>query len=142
MINSSGRLTAVLGWCPGHEPDGLTLYTDDERQSSVDVADWESDRELAGTYAELPLDRLTPGWRAVRPLPHALEPRREYVLYGWTKDNSSSTAHVHFTMEALRNDARGTILVWAGHSDANGHDAFLHVGSAEFQRHVRDHFDC
>jgi hypothetical protein len=141
MINSSGRLTAVLGWCPGHEPDGLTLYTENER-SAVGVADWEADRELAGRYAELPLDRLKPGWRAIRPLPRVLEPRREYTLYGWTRDNPSSTEHVYFTMDALRTGARGTILVPAGHRDENGHETFLHVGPAEFQHRVRAHFGC
>jgi hypothetical protein len=142
MIDSSGKLTAVFGWCPGHAPDGATLYTENERQSEVGVGHWEADHRLVGTYAELPLARPTQGWRATRPLPAALDPRREYVLFGGTSDNSSSTHPVEFTVAALQSNPRGTILVWAANRDENDGDEFINVDSAGFQRHVSDHFDC
>jgi hypothetical protein len=91
-----------------------------------------------GTYAELPLARPTQSWSAKRPLPAALDPGREYSLFGNTSDNSSITNHVDFTMAELQSTPRGTILVW----DANEGDELINVDSAGFQRHVRDHFDC
>jgi hypothetical protein len=141
-IDSSRQLTVVLGWCPGHTPDGVILYTENERQSNVSVGSWEADHPLAGTYAELPLTRPTQGWRAKRPLPDPLDPGRKYVLYGGTSDNSSSTAYVEFTVAELQSNPRGAIRVWAGRQDGNDDDEFINVDRAGFQRHVRDHFAC
>lgn len=62
-IDESGRLTAVLGWCPGHPPDTLVLYTDAPRGASrpeVTVATLRADGRPAGTYAELPLSAPPP----------------------------------------------------------------------------------
>ena len=135
--NATGKirkeLTVVLAWCPGHAPDGVTLYTENERRSSVVVGHWEADHRLAGTYAELPLARPTLGWRTTRPLPDALDPRRKYVLFGGTRDNSSSTHPVDFTVAALQSNPRDAIRVWAGSRDENDDDAFINVYPAGFQ---------
>ena len=40
-------------------------------------------------------------WSDERRLPRARQPGRSYPLYGWTRDNSSSTGDVTFTLADL-----------------------------------------
>jgi hypothetical protein len=142
MIAPSGRLTAVLGWCPDHAPDALVLYTDAERQSTVGVSHWSAAQKPAGTYLEVPLAEPPPGWSAKPPRLPALDPRREYILYGATRNNSSSTAHVHFTVAALQALTPGTILAVGEYVPEKDAWAELHVSAAEFQRQVRKRYGC
>ena len=106
-LEADGRLTAVLAWCPGRAPDGITLHTG-EREPELSIEF--NAPELPGTYAEAPLTELPQGWTSTSGMP-ALDPRRDYRVYGWTRDNSSSTRGVHFTLTRLRSHTSGGILI-------------------------------
>jgi hypothetical protein len=141
VVDNSGRLTAALSWCDGHPPDTLIVYFDGPGRSSIDVGRFSVTGKLTGTYTEVPLQAGQSGWKADIPLPPALDPARTYHMYGGTKNNSSSTSTVTFTVASLRGLPPGSIRIISNREEVNQYPA-LNVDRAEFQRQVHRQFDC
>ncbi|MFF4486733.1 hypothetical protein ACFY0F_09570 [Streptomyces sp. NPDC001544] len=69
----------------------------DDADRTVKVGSWTAGRPLTAGLATWTLDRASAGWAATRSLT-PLTADTTYVLYGWTKDNSSSSRSVSFTL--------------------------------------------
>jgi hypothetical protein len=113
-VDSHGVITAVVQTCR-HSVDGATLYWSDGPEGpdgrDTVMGEWAFSRSTAGQYVSWPLDAPhAEGVRATAPLKPLAE-GRTYSLYGWTHDNSWSTANVEFTLENLRSLPAGHVLV-------------------------------
>jgi hypothetical protein len=94
-------------------------------------------------FAKWSLATPTGGWKADAPrggvVGHlslgAMQQRREYTLYGWTNDNSSSAVGVTFTVEEVSQLKPGQVLYWAAEGPDKSQTRDLNrVGSeAEFR---------
>ncbi|MEV7181351.1 hypothetical protein [Kitasatospora sp. NPDC093679] len=94
-VSGDGHLLGVMMVC-GHRIDGATLYV---RSADPDetVASWTADQALKPGLTTWTLDSPAAGWVATGPsVP--LTAGAHYTLYGWTKDNSWSSAGVSFTL--------------------------------------------
>jgi len=95
-LTGDGHLLGVMMVC-GHQIDGATLYVDsDDANKQVTVGSWTADRPLRAGLTTWTLDTPAAGWTATRALT-PLTAKTPYTLYGWTKDNSSSSGSVSFT---------------------------------------------
>ncbi|MCW2916244.1 MAG: hypothetical protein JWN52_4312 [Actinomycetia bacterium] len=141
MLGPSGRLIAVLGWCPGHAPDGMTLYTEDAQRPSFKVSKFTVDPRPEGTYAEVPLADPPLGWSADPPLLPTLDPQHQYTLSGWTK-NTSSARNVDFTVASLKNIGPGRIVFQRLDVKEKDESGVFRLGVEDFQREVRDQDGC
>lgn len=126
-LDAAGHLTAVLAWCPGKAPDGITLHTE---AGNPELSIEYRAPELSGTYAQAGLSEPSPGWTASARLP-VLDPGREYRLYGWTKDASSSTRAVTFRLAELRAD--DSILIQDEYDEATDSWPNVHLTAEEFR---------
>ncbi|MFH9610879.1 hypothetical protein [Streptomyces sp. NPDC017448] len=96
-MTADGHLLGVIMVC-GHHIDGATLYvSSDDVNKQVRVGSWTADRPLTPGVSTWPLDSPAAGWTATRPLA-PLTAKTNYVLYGWTKDNSWSASGISFTL--------------------------------------------
>jgi len=126
-VDQDGNLVIVLAWC-GRQPDGVTLYhntyaedptpaTYDPDASGpanppIDDASYLAPR-VAGETTSFRLVAPGNGWRAEQQQIPSLDPAITYRAYGWTRDNTFSTAHVEFQSgdaDKLRRTP-GTVLV-------------------------------
>ena len=74
------------------------------------------------------------GWRAKKPM-ETLDPGRQYTLYGWTRDNSSSTGDVTFTLANLEKLEPGQVRYLVGY-DKEAEEDIYKVGSPDdFRAH-------
>ncbi|MFD5256785.1 hypothetical protein ACFWM5_28625 [Streptomyces bobili] len=119
-VTEDGRPVGVLMVC--HDRiDGATLYEDGAQEDRRDtVAAWSRTPPAEGLVT-WPLTTGGGGWSVDDPMPAALEKGRTYSLYGWTSDNSWSTAHVTFTLADLAGLRPGRVRYFAG-DDAPGAD--------------------
>lgn len=62
-----------------------------------------------------------------------MEPDREYHPYGWTRDDSSSTAEVTFTLALLAQLEPGQVRYFAGHDEKQNADLFKTGTSSDFR---------
>lgn len=96
--------------------DGATLYADaaeDSEEADPDhLGRWTRGKPAKG-FTMWRLDSGGRGWHTDKPLA-ALEPRRTYSLYGWTRDNSVSAESVDFTLEQLARLEPGQVRYWNG----------------------------
>lgn len=111
--------------------DGASLYFDDEADpqaeaGSVDAGRWSSKApvNVASTWS---FSSPTSPWTSTEPLA-SLHSGTTYVLYGWTNDNSGSTAEVAFTLADLKDLRPGQVRYFAG-SNAAGDQALYRTGS-------------
>lgn len=116
-VDSSGKLVGYLHVC--HDSiDGATLYYDTSSTrataSTSRAGSWVAAAPVTGT-ASWSLTSPAIAWTAVTPL-EPLAQQREYTLYGWTNDNTSSAAEVTFTLAEVSNLAPGEVLHWSGRS--------------------------
>ncbi|MFH9827175.1 MULTISPECIES: hypothetical protein [Streptomyces] len=118
-VTEDGRPVGVLMVCHDHI-DGATLYEDGAQDGSETVAEWSRTPPAEGLVT-WPLTTGGGGWSVDDPMPAALEKGRTYSLYGWTSDNSWSTAHVTFTLADLAGLRPGRVRYFAG-DDAPGAD--------------------
>ncbi|MEU3613734.1 hypothetical protein ABZ725_15655 [Streptomyces sp. NPDC006872] len=119
-VTADGRPVGVLMVCDDHI-DGATLYTDGPGDDTTDVATWSRAEPVTG-FVSWPMDAAGEGWSVDRAMPAALERQRTYTLYGWTEDNSWSTAHVSFDLTRLAGLTPGQVRYFAG-DDVKGADA-------------------
>ncbi|SCD89627.1 hypothetical protein GA0115253_102285 [Streptomyces sp. Termitarium-T10T-6] len=128
-VTADGHLLGVMMVC-GHHIDGATLYVDsDDVSKQVKVGSWTADRPLKPGLATWTLDSQAAGWTATRSLA-PLTDRTTYALYGWTKDNSWSAAHISFTTADRDRLTPGKVR-YASISD-NGESAIT-VSTADFK---------
>ena len=80
---------------------------------SVDVGDWAADAPIT-SFATWSLNGPQAGWTATLSLVE-LQADRQYSLYGWTHDNTSSTGSVSFTGSRLRGMKPGQVLYQSGY---------------------------
>ncbi|MEU7695305.1 hypothetical protein OHB01_22065 [Microbispora hainanensis] len=125
-LDRDGNLVIVLAWC-GRQPDGVTVYHRTYSEDStpetydpdasgpanpaIDDASYRAPR-VAGETASFRIDAPGNGWRADQGIP-SFDPDVTYRAYGWTRDNTFSTAHVEFQISdagKLRRNP-GTVLV-------------------------------
>ncbi|MGW3660237.1 hypothetical protein ACWD6R_33395 [Streptomyces sp. NPDC005151] len=96
-VTGDGHLVGVMMIC-GHHIDGATLYVDStDVKSQTKMGSWTADRPLTAGLVTWPLDAPAAGWTVTKPLA-PLMAGTTYALYGWTKDNSWSSASVSFTL--------------------------------------------
>ena len=132
-VDASGRPVGYLAVCSEHI-DGATLYFEDPRSvedRSVEVGEWTADRPVT-SLASWPMGERAEGWTSRGPLP-PLELGREYVMYGWTKDNSSSTGDVVFTVEQLRALEPGQVVYFDGFDEESQQDRYVTGSPGQFQ---------
>lgn len=116
-VDVDGNLIGHLRVCD-ESIDGATLYYDISSPTATaptsdEVGRWEAQPPVE-TTAEWSLNAPEGGWAASKPL-EALEPGREYTLYGWTKNNTVSASGVTFTLADVATLKPGQVLHWSGH---------------------------
>lgn len=149
-VDDHGRLIGYLRVCHDHI-DGGTLYYHPEASASpeptdnpsVSVGSWDAPAPVT-EFAKWSLATPTGGWKANAArggvVGHeylaAMKQRREYTLYGWTNDNSSSAVDVTFTVEEVSQLKPGQVLYWAaeGPNKDQTRDLNRSDSEAEFRR--------
>jgi hypothetical protein len=88
---------------------------DPERQTPTDRATTVRFDGLKppGTYVEIPLTALPPGWTA-KPPTFTIVPARRYSVFAGVTGNDYTTQDVTFTLEQLRPQGAARILAWVG----------------------------
>lgn len=129
-VNEAGGPVGYLAVCDEHI-DGATLYYDNPDQSStdepsLDAGSWTAVAPVTSNAAWT-LVGADAGWRAEKPL-ETLDPGRQYTLYGWTRDNSSSTGDVTFTLADLEKLEPGQVRYLVGY-DKEAEEDIYEVGS-------------
>ncbi|GGX63131.1 hypothetical protein [Streptomyces fructofermentans] len=129
-VTEDGRPVGVVAVCDDRI-DGATLYVDSKKKRDDTRGTWSRKRPVTG-LAMWTLDSPGKGWstdEAMAPL----EPHRTYHLYGWTRDNSSSTAHVSFTRSQLDNLRPGQVRYFAGEVAGADREGFRTVPLEDFR---------
>jgi hypothetical protein len=127
-VDNKGAPVGYLQVCQDHL-DGATVYTDGKDD---DQGSWKASPAVTG-FARWSLTDPGEGWMPETALGQ-LKPGVNYILYGWTKDNSSSAAGVMFTKEDLVDLKPGQVLYPSGKANATGPEDFSTVGSeSEFR---------
>lgn len=117
-VSEEGRPLGVMLVCRDHI-DGATLYDSDDADDSDDSARlgrWSRAKPATG-FTVWSLESGGRGWRAEVPASAAFAPHRTYSLYGWTGDNSSSTAHVTFTAAQFASLEPGQVRWYKGEGE-------------------------
>ncbi|MFG1822213.1 hypothetical protein ACGFIJ_06990 [Microbispora bryophytorum] len=153
-VDQDGNLVIVLAWC-GRQPDGVTVYHDKYPEDPtpetydpdasgpanppIDDASYLAPR-VADETASFRLDAPGNGWRAEQQIP-SFDPDITYRAYGWTKDNSFSTAHIEFQIgdaDKLRREP-GSVLV-NDYDEAGDKVVDVLIPQAEFDRQGRTEY--
>jgi hypothetical protein len=119
-VDAKGGLVGYVQVCGGRL-DGATLYETD----GATLGEWKAPAPVKG-FARWPLgtgDAWTSTQRYKEPAAG-----NEYNLYGWTSDNSSSSAHVTFRLRDLRGVTPGVVV----YGDAS--NGFKRVTESQFRR--------
>ncbi|WP_234336752.1 hypothetical protein [Streptomyces xylophagus] len=129
-VTRDGHLLGVMMVC-GHRIDGATLYVDSaDVDKTVTVGSWTSDHPIKAGIATWTLDSPAAGWTTTTSLT-PLTAKVTYDLYGWTKDNSSSSGNVSFTLADRDRLTPGNVL-YDEISD-NGDESTIIVPMAKFK---------
>ncbi len=130
-VTADGRLLGVLAVCHDHI-DGVTLYTDDGSEQGRTVGEWVRGEPATGLVT-WPLAGSGSGWSVEQPMATALESKRSYSLYGWTRDNSWSTADVTFTLAHLAAMKPGEVRYYAGEGAGVDKDGYRTASLGAFR---------
>ena len=106
-VDNEGHLLGAFAWCDDNPPDGATLY-DPGGFNGKALATYRAP-VLSGHTATVRLDSADGGWQVEPPAPR-LDPDVEYRLYGWTDDDSASTAGVPFHLSDRGRLSAETVL--------------------------------
>ena len=124
-VTADGDLLGVMMVC-GHQIDGATLYVAGaDADKDVTVGSWSAASPLKAGLATWTLDAPAAGWTATTSL-KPLTAKTTYTLYGWTKDNSSSSSSVSFTLTDRDRLTPGTVRY-------EGDESAVTVPVAEFK---------
>jgi hypothetical protein len=127
-VDDKGAPVGYLQVCQDHL-DGATVYTDGKDD---DQGGWKASPAVTD-FARWSLTDPGEGWTSETAL-GLLKPGVYYILYGWTKDNSSSAAGVMFRTKDLVDLKPGQVLYPSGEANAAGPEDFSTVGSeSEFR---------
>ncbi|MGN9796382.1 hypothetical protein ACTMTU_35615 [Streptomyces sp. OZ13] len=131
-VTADGQPLGVMLVCHGHI-DSANLYTDGDKPSaeSKTVGTWSRSEPVTG-FTTWPLGVGGEGWSLDKPL-RSLDPDRTYTLYGATRDNSWSAAHISFTAEDLAALAPGQLRYLAGDRDGADPDGYLTASIEDFR---------
>lgn len=134
-VDAEGAPVGYLRVCQ-HQIDGATLYPDnqapeDQADADGDVGSWAA-RQPVTDYATWSLVESGSGWEEQQPM-RALVDSKRYTLYGWTEDNSSSSAHITFSLEELSR-LRPSQVLYHGTLDGEGREVRHVVSVEEFRR--------
>ena len=134
-VDQEVRPVGYLAVCDEHI-DGATLYYEDTAATSaedrnVDVGDWAADAPIT-SFATWSLNGPQAGWTATLALVER-QADRQYSLYGWTHDNTSSTGSVSFTGSRLRGMKPGQVLYQSGYDEKAEQDVYSTGSVREFQ---------
>lgn len=132
-LASDGGVVGYLAVCEEHI-DGVTLYMDDRSGpwgDGQDAGRWAS-RVPVTASANWALSGTSPDWTTELAL-EDLRPDQPYVMYGWTRDDSSSTAPVNFTLKDLQGLKPGRVLFFGGYDEEHDRD-IQRVGSPSDMR--------
>jgi hypothetical protein len=125
-LASDGGIVGYLAVCEEHI-DGVTLYIDDQSGlSGQDAGRWSSRVPITAS-ANWSLSGTSQDWITELALQN-LRPDQPYALYGWTRDDSSSTASVSFTLRDLQGLKPGQVLFIGGYDEEHDRD-IQRVGS-------------
>ncbi|WEH40316.1 hypothetical protein [Streptomyces sp. AM 2-1-1] len=129
-VTGDGHLLGVIRVC-GHHIDGATLSPrTDGAEGSRTIGSWTAAEPFEAGLTTWSLDSPSPGWTTTTPL-GPLVAGTTYTLYGWTDDNSWSSAPVSFTVADRDRLAPGQVL---RESVTDGGEALTStVSSAEFE---------
>lgn len=134
-VTDDGRLLGVMMVC-GHQIDGATLYVDSaDADSEETVGSWAADRSLKAGLTTWPLESPSAGWTATSSL-KPLTAKTTYALYGWTKDDSSSSSSVSFTLTDRDRLTPGTVRYYDASGSGDG--SAITVPTAEFKARACD----
>ncbi|MYX32350.1 MULTISPECIES: hypothetical protein [Streptomycetaceae] len=111
-VSEDGRPLGVIVVCHDHI-DGATLYDSDADDASARLGRWSRAKPATG-FTVWSLESGGRGWRAEVAASAPFAPHRTYSLYGWTRDNSSSTAHVRFTAAQFASLEPGQVRWYKG----------------------------
>lgn len=98
---------------------------------SVDAGTWTANSPIT-SFAAWSLNGPHAGWTAALDLAE-LQADREYTLYGWTHDNSSSTGSVTVSGTRLREMTPGQVLYLSGYDEKADQDLCTTGSVREFQ---------
>jgi hypothetical protein len=127
-VDDKGAPVGYLQACRDHL-DAATVYTDG---TDDDQGSWDASPAVTG-FARWSLSDPGGGWTTKTALGQ-LKPGVKYILYGGTKDNTSSAAGVLFTKEGLVDLKPGQVLYPSGKANAAGPEDYSTVGSeSEFR---------
>ncbi|WP_283137080.1 hypothetical protein [Rhizohabitans arisaemae] len=122
-VDDMGRPIIVLAWCDGFAPDGVTVYHDEKVAATDGSSPYPSTTSKAdarftaptldGQTASFRLDISSNGWD-LDSNPPVFKPGVTYSAYGWTYDNSTSTAHVEFKVEDIGKLRPGSVMAPGG----------------------------
>ncbi|MFI9123310.1 hypothetical protein ACIGW0_28645 [Streptomyces bikiniensis] len=106
-VGEDGSPVGVIAMCKEHV-DGATLHTDaEDPEAQKDMGAWNHDAPITG-LTTWPLSSPGDGWTVAKPFGR-LVPGQAYRLYGWTEDDSWSTAAVSFTTKDLEKLTPGQV---------------------------------
>jgi hypothetical protein len=128
-LDSNGDLVGYLAVCEQHI-DGVTMYIDDQSgplHEGRNVGRWASSTPVTSA-ASWSLTGASRNWNTELAF-SKLRPGQPYTMYGWTTDNSGSTADVTFTFEQLQTLKPGQVLYFGGYDERMDKD-LQRVGSA------------
>lgn len=112
-VDQAGNPVGYLRVCDSDKHlDGATVHPDG---SDDDYGSWKSNKAVTGV-ATWPLAGPAPGW-TTETTPKPRTAGVLYDLYGWTTDNSASTAEVAFTAADLAGLQPGQVRYAPGDSD-------------------------
>ena len=132
-VSADGSPVGYLQVC-SHSIDGATLYVTEPNS----VGEWEVSPSM-NAFSSWSLPSGGSGWRVTEPMT-TLQPGTEYILYGWTHDNSASADAVHFTTDDLAAMHPGQVRYWAG-EESEGADVAVTTSVADFKAHACDIFE-
>jgi hypothetical protein len=126
-VDENGDVVGLIQMCD-HHVDGATLYRSDVwTQDEVDhpiLGRWESDTEVIDD-ARWSFAAASNGWVSLIDFEEP-EAGGEYVLYGWTHDDSWSALSAHFTVDDLASLRPGEVI-YGDHQVATEIDFRAHV---------------
>jgi hypothetical protein len=140
-LDAAGRPTVAVAWCPGKPPNTIIMYdpNDPTENYSATTVQFRGPKP-PGTYVEIPLTALPPGWTADPPT-FTIAPAHEYRAFAGVSGNDYTTYSVNFTLEQLRPQGAAKILAWVGTATPSG-DQYKLLTVSEFKQLAHQHGMC
>jgi hypothetical protein len=130
-VSEDGRPLGVMLVC--HDRiDGATLYDADHEGAGSDALGTWSRRKPVTGFTTWSLETGGRGWTADVPAA-AFAAHHTYVLYGWTRNNSWSTAHVDFTAAQFAGLEPGQVRYFKGEGAGTDRDGYATVSMEDFR---------